>query len=77
LVTLLEGTWYVTVRCRHDRGDMGPSNSSAGLFVPLDEGGGISILSGRSVFVVEALDAAILSVSIGISVATVQQLKWC
>ncbi len=58
----------MTARCRHDRGDIGPSNSSAGLLEPLDEGG-ISMLSGRSVFVVEALDAAIVSVGIGISVS--------
>ena len=67
----------MTVRWRHDRGEMGPSNSPAGLFVSLVEGG-ISILSGRRVLVVEAFEAAILTVkSTRSKRATVQQLKMC
>ena len=45
----------MTVRCRHERGDIGPSDSSPGLTVPPVEG--ISIASGLSVLVVEVVDA--------------------
>ena len=56
-----EGGWYVTVRCRHERGEMGPSSSAAMVLLVV----GISILVGLRVSApVDTDDAAILSVGV-------------
>lgn len=47
------------VRCRHERGDIGTSRSFPAL-LELAVEGGTSIASGLRVFVVEAVEAAIL-----------------
>ena len=53
----------MTVRCLHDRGDIGPSNSSIPLLVPLVEGG-ISMAFGLRDLEVDAFEAAILPVDV-------------
>jgi hypothetical protein len=53
-----EGGWYVTVRCLHDRGEMGPSSSAAMVLLVV----GISMFVGLRVSApVDTDEAAILA----------------
>jgi hypothetical protein len=69
VVCLREGGWYVSCRCRHERGDMEPSPS---WWLVLTSAIGISSSLGLSVFVVvETEDGAMVETTTVVAVVVV------